>query len=143
MKEKSHITQDLGKNDPVHQLVLITRERDEFKRKFEHEKKKLSLINNFGEKSTHRKDTNGPASQDEDTIRKLRAELKLRESELLAATANHDQYLEKVENVNRDLVLNLRSENKKLREDKQNLLHKLSSSLRNRPSVDSHSMHTH
>ena len=90
LKDKSKITQDLGKNDPVHQLVLITRERDEFKRKFEQEKKKINLLNNFGEKSVHRKDANAPLSHDEDTIRKLRAELKLRESELLAATANHD-----------------------------------------------------
>ena len=46
-----------------------------------------------------------------------------------------------MEHVNRDLVTNLRAENKKLREDKQNLLHKLSSSLRSRPSVENHSMH--
>ena len=45
-----------------------------------------------------------------------------------------------MEHANRDLVTNIRAENKKLREEKQNLLHKLSSSLRNRHSIDSHSL---
>lgn len=73
LKDKTILTHDLGKNDPVHQLVLITRERDEFKRKFEHEKKKISLLNNFGEKNVHKKCPSCPAGHDEDAIRNLRA----------------------------------------------------------------------